>query len=73
VISNAERRNSIIIGVTALSDTDGAFAAAYHPGSETCYLVRPDGYICYRARPVTESGIFLYLDELGFQSLVQQT
>jgi FAD binding domain len=73
VVSNVERRNPVIIGVTALGDTDDAFAAAYHPGSETCYLIRPDGYICYHARPVTESGIFFYLDELGFRSLVRQT
>jgi hypothetical protein len=32
VVSNAERRNSVIVGVTALGDKDGAYAAGYHPG-----------------------------------------
>ena len=42
----------------------GAFAAAYHVRSGTGYLVRPDGYICYYAQPVTKDGILLYLSDL---------
>jgi hypothetical protein len=63
-ILNAGAKIPAIVGVTVLRDRDGAFANAYQARSGTCYLIRPDGYIAYHARPATKIGILLYLDEL---------
>lgn len=71
VISNAETSNPAIIGVTLMRDSDGAFVAAYRAQSETAYLIRPDGYIGCHMRPVTESGILGYFDDLGLRSSLQ--
>jgi FAD binding domain/Aromatic-ring hydroxylase, C-terminal len=35
-----------------LEDRDGAFAAAYGAAGACAFLVRPDGYVAYRATPV---------------------
>jgi 2-polyprenyl-6-methoxyphenol hydroxylase-like FAD-dependent oxidoreductase len=50
-----------LIGVPIITDTAGQFAATYKPTAATAYLVRPDGYIGYHARPITQQGIINYL------------
>jgi 2-polyprenyl-6-methoxyphenol hydroxylase-like FAD-dependent oxidoreductase len=48
--------------VAVLADADGGFRAAYRPAHGTAYLVRPDGYVGYHARPWSEDGIAAHLD-----------
>jgi len=31
------------------------------PAISTGYVIRPDGYVGYHARPLTEEGLFAYL------------
>ena len=50
-----------MIGVPAVTDSAGEFAAAYAPGISAGYVIRPDGYVGYHARPLTEEGLFAYL------------
>ncbi len=71
LISNFKEDYPVVFGVTTLSDTEGAFAAAYQVQSGTGYLIRPDGYIGYHARPLTKRGILRYLEDLGLRSLAQ--
>jgi 2-polyprenyl-6-methoxyphenol hydroxylase-like FAD-dependent oxidoreductase len=47
--------------VAILADADGGFRAAYRPAHGTAYLVRPDGYIGYHARPWSEDAIAAHL------------
>ena len=47
-------------GVSVVTDTAGQFAATYKPTTTTAYLIRPDGYIGYHARPITQQGIIDY-------------
>jgi 2-polyprenyl-6-methoxyphenol hydroxylase-like FAD-dependent oxidoreductase len=47
--------------VAILADADGGFRAAYQPAHGTAYLVRPDGYVGYHARPWREDGIAAHL------------
>ena len=53
-----------LIGVPVVTDTGRQFAATYRPTPATAYLIRPDGYIGYHARPVTQRGIIDYLTSL---------
>jgi 2-polyprenyl-6-methoxyphenol hydroxylase-like FAD-dependent oxidoreductase len=55
-----------IAGVAFLEDREGHFAQAYPVSPGTAYLVRPDGYIGYRAAPVTETGFLSYLRTARF-------
>jgi hypothetical protein len=54
-----------LIGVPIITDTAGQFAASYKPTAYTAYLIRPDGYIGYHARPMTQQGIIDYLAALS--------
>lgn len=54
-----------LTGVPVLRDAAGTFAAAYRPQPGTCYLIRPDGYIGYRARPFQGLEILRYFEETG--------
>jgi 2-polyprenyl-6-methoxyphenol hydroxylase-like FAD-dependent oxidoreductase len=53
-----------LIGVPVITDTAGQFADTYKPTPATAYLIRPDGYIGYHARPITQQGIINYLAAL---------
>lgn len=55
-----------ITGIALFEDREGRFAQVYKISSGTAYLVRPDGYISYRANPVTEIGLMRYLRKAGF-------
>jgi hypothetical protein len=37
--------------------------SAYTPGINTGYMIRPDGYIGYHARPIAAQGFFDYLED----------
>jgi 2-polyprenyl-6-methoxyphenol hydroxylase-like FAD-dependent oxidoreductase len=64
---DAEARD--VIGAMILKDSAGDFVAKYAPGVNTGYVIRPDGYVGYHARPMTEQGLFNYLGALsGTQS-----
>ncbi len=54
-----------LIGVPIVTDTAGQFATAYKPTAATGFLIRPDGYIGYHARPLTSQGIIDYLSALS--------
>jgi hypothetical protein len=51
--------------VTLLTDTAGEFAKAYSPEAGTGYVIRPDGYLAYRASPLTEQGFFSYVASIA--------
>jgi len=53
-----------LIGVPVVIDTAGQFASTYQPTTATAYLIRPDGYIGYHSRPITEQGVIDYLSAL---------
>jgi 2-polyprenyl-6-methoxyphenol hydroxylase-like FAD-dependent oxidoreductase len=55
-----------IIGVATLVDSEGKFEEMYKPGIHTAYLIRPDGYIGYHGRPITEQGLAAYFARIGF-------
>lgn len=55
---------SDIVGVPVMMDSAGEFAAAYAPGISTGYVIRPDGYVRYHARPFAAQGLFEYLTGL---------
>ncbi len=55
---------SSMIGVPIIVDTAGQFEATYKPAATNAYLIRPDGYIGYHARPLTQQGIVDYLANL---------
>jgi hypothetical protein len=55
-----------ITGIALFEDREGRFAQVYKVSSGTAYLVRPDGYISYRANPITEIGLMRYLRKAGF-------
>ena len=48
----------------AWADRDGAAARRYGAGAPCLYLVRPDGYIGYRAQPPDAARLGAYLDRL---------
>jgi 2-polyprenyl-6-methoxyphenol hydroxylase-like FAD-dependent oxidoreductase len=56
-ICSKDARVPDMIGVAAVRDADAEFAAAYAPGTGTAYLIRPDGYVGYHARPLTAEGV----------------
>jgi 2-polyprenyl-6-methoxyphenol hydroxylase-like FAD-dependent oxidoreductase len=47
-----------------LFDTDGALHRRYGAGAECLYLVRPDGYVAYRAQPADEDRVVSYLQSI---------
>lgn len=46
----------------ALRDAAGEFRTAYGAQGPSAYLVRPDGYLGYRATPATAAGLLRHLD-----------
>ena len=47
--------------VPTIEDRDGQFAAAYGASGACAYLIRPDGYIAYRAAPVDPDRLVAHL------------
>lgn len=54
-----------LVGVPVAWDKDGEFAAAYAPDINTGYVIRPDGYVGYHARPLTTEGLLNYFASLA--------
>jgi FAD binding domain len=63
MISARETSIPGIIGVSVLRDNEESFLRTYGATTGTAYLIRPDGYIFYHARPLTESGLLAHLRE----------
>ena len=49
-------------GLSVLEDADGTFRRVYDTATASAYLVRPDGYIAYRASPVRSDSLIRYLE-----------
>jgi hypothetical protein len=47
-----------------LTDSEGAFRAAYGASRPALYLVRPDGHVAYRASPVRREALERYLGRI---------
>ena len=47
--------------VPVLVDSGGGFAAAYHPGPDELFVLRPDGYLGYRGDAADRDGLSAYL------------
>lgn len=47
-------------GVTTVSDAEGQFAGIYKPEPNAAWLIRPDGYVGYHCRPITEEALTAY-------------
>jgi hypothetical protein len=60
---DAEKRD--VIGAMIVEDSAGEFVVKYAPGLNTGYVIRPDGYVGYHARPMSEQRLFHYLGELS--------
>jgi 2-polyprenyl-6-methoxyphenol hydroxylase-like FAD-dependent oxidoreductase len=50
--------------VPALEDREGAFATAYGASGACAYLIRPDGYVAYRAAPVDSDRLLAHLGRI---------
>jgi 2-polyprenyl-6-methoxyphenol hydroxylase-like FAD-dependent oxidoreductase len=61
VAISAESASIEARSVALLTDAGGEFAKAYSPEAGMGYLIRPDGYVAYRASPLTEQGFFSYV------------
>lgn len=65
IICSPDAEKLEVVGATIVKDVAGEFVAAYSPAANTGYLIRPDGYIGYCGRPMTERGVFDYLRTLS--------
>jgi 2-polyprenyl-6-methoxyphenol hydroxylase-like FAD-dependent oxidoreductase len=63
VIYSPEADTSEMVGHVPLKDSRGEFAAVYSPDANTAYLIRPDGYIGYHARPLSVDGLLRYVQK----------
>jgi pentachlorophenol monooxygenase len=50
--------------VPAVEDREGAFANAYGASGACAYLIRPDGYVAYRAAPVDSERLLAHLGRI---------
>jgi len=55
-------------GIATWLDIDGALHEAHHARHATLILVRPDGYIGYRAQPADGNALLAYLDRFLLRS-----
>jgi 2-polyprenyl-6-methoxyphenol hydroxylase-like FAD-dependent oxidoreductase len=60
LICSPDARIGEVVGATVLKDGASEFVSAYAPGINTGYVIRPDGYVGYHGRPMTEQGVFNY-------------
>jgi hypothetical protein len=63
LVADPDARIPLLVDLPVVRDADRAFAAAYGmAGSGTAaYLVRPDGHVGFRTRPVTEAALLDHL------------
>jgi 2-polyprenyl-6-methoxyphenol hydroxylase-like FAD-dependent oxidoreductase len=50
--------------VPAVEDREGTFAAAYGASGACAYLIRPDGYVAYRAAPVDSDRLLAHIGRI---------
>jgi pentachlorophenol monooxygenase len=50
--------------VPVVNDADGQFREAYGVSDAAAYLVRPDGYVGYRQRPLDKGGVIAALSRV---------
>ena len=51
--------------VTSVRDTRGEFSSSYGADGATClYLIRPDGYVGFRAAPAAPEPLLAYLQKI---------
>ncbi len=60
----AEAEPPDIVGAQVLRDAEGMFATAWRPGSEACFLVRPDGYVGWRGASCDDASLRAYLGRM---------
>jgi 2-polyprenyl-6-methoxyphenol hydroxylase-like FAD-dependent oxidoreductase len=65
LICSSDAESCDVIGATILKDSVGEFVSAYSPDVNAGYVIRPDGYVAYHGRPMTEQGLFDYLAVLA--------
>ena len=53
--------DAVLTDLPAIEDRDGTFAAAYGASGACAYLIRPDGYVAYRAAPVDADRLLSHL------------
>lgn len=56
--------DAVLTDLPAIEDRDGTFAAAYGASGACAYLIRPDGYVAYRAAPVDADRLLSHLGTL---------
>ncbi|MBM7806743.1 2-polyprenyl-6-methoxyphenol hydroxylase-like FAD-dependent oxidoreductase/heme-degrading monooxygenase HmoA [Geodermatophilus bullaregiensis] len=63
LVADPGARLPLLVDLPVVRDADRAFAAAYGVGGSgtAAYLVRPDGHVGFRTRPVTETALLDHL------------
>ena len=61
VIASPETPAIDVFGVSFFHDGNNAFSEAYGPNPDSCFLIRPDGYVGYHATRLIEAGVIVYL------------
>jgi hypothetical protein len=69
VITSPEAAIPDIVGASVFRDREKAFFSAYASADHSAFLIRPDGYIGYHARPITEAGLLKYLQSIGLRPI----
>lgn len=64
VVPAATRPAELTFDGSVLLDADGELHHLFGCGSEALYLVRPDGYVAFRAQPADQSVLLRYLETI---------
>ena len=64
VVPTGDRPQGLPEDAAILADPDFALHEHFGSGSESLYLVRPDGYVAYRSQPADEAHLFEYLQRI---------
>jgi 2-polyprenyl-6-methoxyphenol hydroxylase-like FAD-dependent oxidoreductase len=64
VVPSTERPPALDAEIPVLLDPQATMHARYGAAAECLYLVRPDGYVAFRAQPAREEKLFAYLERL---------
>lgn len=61
VVPHAEQPEPLCEDCEVVLDPEGEVHSTYGAGAECLYLIRPDGYVGFRAQPASESALYTYL------------